>query len=234
MFKKEVNTASAVEMFEFLKGHAQYKNNIANNVKLYNLELEGSESTALTLLNYREYDYTDMLIKDWKKIYKGYSVRFTGRCAGHLVLQCDDYRCNILPDCVLDCENEQDLQEYIKENGIMYTMQELEEATEIVQSFDALTDNMRDYVNDLSNCNIQSYILDDVVYNFNEEYENDLTMFNIDALEFNEEYNAIDVTNIINIKCLFECLTKAIAFISEYGYCLEEFKKDGKAFITFK
>ena len=94
MFYKKVNLSKDKEMFDFLKDHYTYDTlnswnglkSIANCVKVYALELEGNEWTALNYLQQDDYETVNDMIYDWEYEHKGYSVGFNGRSGGYLVL----------------------------------------------------------------------------------------------------------------------------------------------------
>ena len=72
MFVKKVNRNNDKEMFEFLKEHFTYNTmnswngleSIANNVKVYNLGLEGDCWKALDKAQQDDYDEINWMIRD--------------------------------------------------------------------------------------------------------------------------------------------------------------------------
>ncbi len=175
LFRKTgVDICSPKSMFEFICGHSRYDtmnswNNlksIANNVKLYNLNLEGDWCTALDYL-FDERDIGGLqeeindMIREWELEHRGYSLGFNGRSAGYLVIYNKEidgrvnFR-NILPEC-LDHDNYEDFKEYVRYYGwtLKDMMPELREYTKLIRDFDDLCDNIREVVNDYSKRNYE-------------------------------------------------------------------------------
>jgi hypothetical protein len=148
MFYKNVNKNSSKEMYEYLKGHFTYFTNnswnreksIANNVKLYNLELDGDWGRLLEILEIDEYFTINTMIEEWESLHRNYKVGFNGRSAGYLVLYTfEDWY-------VENSENYAEFKELLKNDG--FTLKDyhntLKEEAEMVQSFDELCDNLRE------------------------------------------------------------------------------------------
>lgn len=211
MFYKKVNLNNDKEMFEFLDNHFTYYTmnswnrlfSIANNVKIYNLNLEGDKWVALEMLRLENYSTINFLIKDWEDLHQGYNVGFNGRSGGYIILGNKKNNCNILPDHIADNDYEgykewcKDYQGNVKNNRY-----ELQEYTKIVQDFDKLCDDIREYTNDLSKTDIALTILERAVDHFNIEYRNDLETLNIPKLM--NENKTINVEKIMKINCLYE------------------------------
>ena len=159
MFYKKVNKNNNKEMYEFLKGHFTYftmnswnrEKSIANNVKIYNLNLEGDCWKALEMLEREEYLGINELIADWKAQHKGYSVFFNGRSGGYLVLYNKENSVNVLDFYITNSDNYEDFKELLKDDNI--TLKEyhssLVEQVELVQEFDNLCDILREYCQEL-------------------------------------------------------------------------------------
>lgn len=149
---KKVNKRSNKEMFEFLKNHFTYYTmnswnglkSIANNVKVYNLGLNGDEFKALEILEADEYFTINNIIEGWEYEHPSYEVGFNGRSAGYLVITEKGSNQNILEDYITDVDNYTDFKEYLKERG--WTLKEyhnnLIEQVELVQAFDSLCDEL--------------------------------------------------------------------------------------------
>ena len=164
MFYKKVNKNNTKEMFNFINNHFTYYTmnswnkleSIANNVKLYNLNLGGNWCNALDELFSGEcsslVDEINYQIERWEKDHPGYSLGFNGRSSGYLVMynKEKDGRVNmrtILPRILLqqDYENfKEDCKYYY--GGVKYYKDELKEYTELIQDFDKLCDDLRDVV----------------------------------------------------------------------------------------
>ena len=198
-YKKGLDISNTKEMYEFLKGHFTYDTmnswnglrSIANNVKIYNLDLEGDCWNALRYLEDDEYFNVNMMIEDWENEHEGYSVGFNGRSGGYLVLYSEHHNRNILPDYINDTEDYEDFKNYIKDywGGVKYIKSDLREYVELVRDFDKLCDSIREYVNSLS---LRSFtddkievLLDDFVYN----YKDDMNYMGVEYPEVVESSN---------------------------------------------
>ena len=168
-YKKGLDISNTKQMFEFLKNHYQYHTmnswnrlkSIANNVKLYNLELEGDWDNALSFL-YDEGSDLVYLINDtieiWESEHEGYSVGFNGRSGGYLVLYNKNNNVNILPDYITDYDYEE-FKDYCKDyyGGVKHCKNDLKFYTELVRDFDKLCDELRDIVNEYSKMDYEAY-----------------------------------------------------------------------------
>ena len=167
--KAGVDICSAKSMFNFINEHFTYwtmnswnrLESIANNVKLYNLGLDGDWCVALDFLN-DEHDIGGLqaqiedLVWEWEHDHPGYSLGFNGRSAGYLVIYnynkkegTVNFR-NILPDWLTGFDTYEEWKEYILEY-YAYSIQEmipaLREYVELIRSFDKLCDQLREVVN---------------------------------------------------------------------------------------
>ena len=182
-YKKGLDISNTKEMFEFLKGHFTYDTmnswnglrSIANNVKIYNLGLDGDCWNALRYLEDDNYFNINMMIEDWEAEHEGYVVGFNGRSGGYLVLYSNFHNGNILPNYIYDTEDYEDFKNYVKDywGGVKYIKQDLRDYTKLVQDFDKLCDEIRDYVNSLS---LRSFtddkievLIDDFVYDYKDD-----------------------------------------------------------------
>ena len=182
-YKTGVDITNAKQMFEFLRGHYMYDTmnswnglkSIANNVKIYNLNLDGDHWNALRYLEDDEYFNVNMMIEDWEAEHEGYEVVFNGRSGGYLVLTNKHNNRNILPDEIIYFDNYEDFKSNLKEwwGGVKYFMNDLRFYTKLVQDFDKLCDEIRNYVNELS---LRSFtddkievLLDDFAYDYKDE-----------------------------------------------------------------
>ena len=170
--KSGVDICSPKSMFEFINNHFTYDTlnswnrlkSIANNVKLYNLGLDGDWGTVLDYL-YDENDIGDLqyqiseMINDWEHKHPGYGLGFNGRSSGYLVIYNHDrqngtinFR-NILPDDLVGFDTYEEFKESIKDY-YGWTMKdmipELREYTQLIRDFDKLCDDLRELVNDYS------------------------------------------------------------------------------------
>lgn len=171
-YKSGVDISSTKSMCEFLLNHFQYYtmnswNNlksIANNVKLYNLKLEGDWDNLLDEI----YEQDSLLVQDindtieqWESEHKGYSVGFNGRSDGYLVLYVEHGFKNILPDYLDGFKTYEEVKEYLKNFGehISDYKYELRELTNLVRDFDKLCDDLRDITNEYSLINNKESLL---------------------------------------------------------------------------
>ena len=163
MFYKRVNKNNNKEMFNFLKDHFQYftmtswniEKSIANNVKVYNLELDYK---ILDLLQCDDYFTINCLMKDWETENKGYKVGFNGRSGGYIVLYNDENNRSILDYIIEDSENYEEFKTRLKYNGLYLKeyQEELIRQVDIVQSFDKLCDELLETCkNMLESCTIK-------------------------------------------------------------------------------
>lgn len=169
-YKKGIDITNAKQMFEFINGHFKYwtmnswnnLSSIANNVKVYNLKLDGKWDTALRYLT-SDNDIGDLQVeincrlKDWEADHKGYALGFNGRSGGYLVMYNEEPsgRVNfrtILPYDLDGFDNYEEWKAYLKDNGWLVKdfISTLKEYTQLIQSFDKLCDELRDLVNEYS------------------------------------------------------------------------------------
>lgn len=227
-YTKGIDITNDRQMFNFLKNHFEYPTmnswnrlySIANNVKLYNLKLSGSWTTALSLLETGGYDEIDWMIRDWEHDHIGYEVYFNGRSSGYLVLKEDDTSCGALPDSITSFDNYEDYKEFCRENfgSVKANRDELVYYTKLVQDFDKLCDKIREYVDYLSNLKFEVVEMRESVDKFNEEFANDLEYLGFSELVCNER-GEVDLAEIAQLKCL-EVAFLRIAKRPDQGYKL--------------
>lgn len=165
-YKKGVDICSAKSMFNFLNEHFTYYTlnswngleSIANNVKLYNLHLDGDWCNALAYL-FDEQDIGGLqyelssLIREFERLHSGYVVGFNGRSGGYLVLYNEHNAKTILPENISGFDNYEDFKDNLKTWycwRVKDYLPELREYTKLVQDFDRLCDDMRNLVNEYS------------------------------------------------------------------------------------
>lgn len=221
-YKAGVDVASTKSMWEFLHNHFQYytmnswnrSKSIANNVKLYNLNLEGDWTVAMRYL-FDESDagllqmYIDDEIRAFEEENRWYKVFSNGRSGGYLVLCNVDNNSSVLPDC-LDYETYEDFKTEAHWDGYRVTDfdRELREAVEVVREFDKLCDRLRDLVNEYSKRSFDVDKLEQAVERFDDEYFSDLSKLELagpcmegDRVKLNDiaHYNAF-------MQCFIKCL----------------------------
>jgi hypothetical protein len=204
---------------------------IANNVKVHNLELSGNCWTALSLLENGEYDTISYMIDDWRRCHPGYEVYFNGRSNGYLILKDTDYNGHMLPESILDSETYEDYKEYCREyfGSVKANREELVRFTKLVQSFDKLCDELRDYCDRLSNLKFEVIEMEKSVEEFNNRYEDDLYYLDFKMLHCDGD-GKVDVSEIKALNSLFEAFIR-IADRSDSGYKLDCNDED---FICYK
>ncbi len=208
-YKTNIDICNDKQMFHFLKDHFRYDTmnswnrlqSIANNVKIYNLSLDGDCWIALSMLNKDNYFTVNMMIEDWEDEHPNYKVGFNGRSGGYLVLYNKNDNQNVLPDYIVDGDYE-DYKQYIKDyyGTLKDNRSNLRYLTELVRDFDKLCDDIRNYVNELSKVDIVNEILTEVAENFNEEYEEDMNLLEIDPLTVVD--NKIDLKDLSTSKVM--------------------------------
>ena len=224
-YTKGIDITNDKQMFNFLKDHFQYHitngtETIANNVKIYNLRLSGDCWTALSFLQDDDYFVVNMMIEDWEAEHLGYKVGFSGRSGGYLVLySADNYHRGVLPDD-LDCEDYEEYKSYCKEcyGSVKANRKYLVETVKLVQDFDRLCDEIRDYVDELSNRNFLIDAMEDSVERFNEQYAEDLEYLGFDPLHV--ELDKVDISEINQVVSLYEAFIR-VADKRDLGYRIE-------------
>lgn len=227
-YKTGLDITNDRQMFEFLKNHFEYYTmnswnglkSIANNVKVFNLGLDGDCYVALNLLQLDDYATINFMIEDWEYAHEGYCVGFSGRSGGYLVLGSNQHNGNILPDCIVDSSDYENFKNYVKDlwGGLKYYRPNLRDYVKLVQDFDKLCDEIREYVNSLSQVDFISEELQKVVDRFNSYYEADLEYLGIKKLEVTED-NKIYVGEIDKLTFTLDAF-KELADRSEYGLTL--------------
>ena len=219
-YTKGIDITNDKQMFNFLKDHFQYSNTIANNVKIYKLRLSGDCWTALTFLQDDNYFVVNMMIEDWEAEHSDYKVGFSGRSGGYLVLySADNYHRGVLPDD-LDCEDYEEYKEYCKEcyGSVKANHRYLVEIVKLVQDFDRLCDEIRDYADELSNKNFSIKAMEDSAERFNEQYAEDLEYLGFDPLHV--ELDKVDISEINQVVSLYEAFIR-VADKRDLGYRIE-------------
>lgn len=227
-YKTGVDITNDKQMFNFLKNHFEYwtmnswnrMESIANNVKLYNLDLTGDWSVALSLLEAGEYDTISWMIHDWEEENRGYEVTFNGRCGGYLVLTDKGSNAHVLPQAVYECEDYEEYKRYCKEfyGSVKENRWELVRYTKLVQSFDKLCDQLRDFCNELSKQSFEIVEMQKAVNDFNDVYEHDLEYLEFQYLKCDEQ-GIVDLSEIIQLQSLTEAFLRTAKRADEgYGF----------------
>lgn len=228
-YKKYVDITNDRQMFNFLKSHTEYWTmnswnglaSIANNVKLYNLNLTGDWSVALSLLEAGEYDIINMMIHDWEAENRGYEVTFNGRCGGYLVLTDRGCSRNVLPEAIYENDTYEDYKAWCREyyGSVKANRAELVEFTKLVQSFDRLCDQLRAYCDDLSRQSFEIVEMQKAVDEFNDCYNSDLEYLEFQYLKCDEQ-GIVDLSEIVRLQSLTEAFLRT-ARRADNGYGFE-------------
>ena len=237
-YKKGIDITNDKQMFNFLKDHYQYYTmnswnglkSIAHNVKIYNLKLSGNCYNALTFLQNDDYFTVNLMIEDWEADHPNYKVGFNGRSGGYLVLYNNDNNSCVLPDEIDECEDYEEYKRYCKEyyGGVKHNRRDLVEMVKLVQDFDKLCDDLRDYVNELSMKDFAAEALEEVVDRFNENYYDDLVTLGYSELVI--EDGKVNVAEIKQLDCLYEAFCK-VANKKDVGYKLTNVGVDYVKFV---
>ena len=225
-YKTGVDITNDKQMFNFLRDHFEYYTmnswnglrSVANNVKIYRLELAGDWSVALSLLESGEYDTISMMIMDWERDHPGYEVAFNGRSGGYLVLTDKGSNRHVLPEEITDSVDYEDYKDYCREyiGSVKMNRKVLVDYTKLVQSFDRLCDELRDYCDYLSKQSFEITEMQKAVEEFNNKYCADLEYLDFDYLKCDEQ-GIVDVGEICCLDCLYEAFLR-IADRSKEGY----------------
>ena len=239
-YKKGIDITNDRQMFNFLKNHFEYYtmsswnhcSSIANNVKLYSLGLSGDWCNALSLLEAGEYENLNWMIQDWCREHPGYEVCFNGRSSGYLVLKDTNYNNHILPDSIVYSNNYEEYKSYCRYHfgSVKANRNELVTYTKLVQDFDKLCDELRDYCDGLSKLSFEVTAMERSVELFNEQYDDDLALLGFEKLVCDKE-GKVDVSEITTFGCLFEAFWR-VADRSDLGYKIKS-DENKKGFVYY-
>ena len=227
-YKTGIDITNDKQMFNFIKEHFEYSimnswnrvNTIANNVKLYNLDLSGDWTIAYDLLNNGEYDNISFMIQEWELEHPGYSVYFNGRSGGYLVLKPSDENRSVLCDDIIESEDYEEYKRFCREfyGSVKANRDDLVYYTKLIQDFDKFCDDLRDYCNELSNLKFEVVEMQRAVDNFNEEYAEDLKYLRFNYLICNSN-GEVNINEISILKSLLAAFYK-VADRSDSGYTI--------------
>ena len=228
-YKTGVDITNDKQMFNFLRDHFEYYTlyswnglkSVANNVKLYNLNLSGDWSVALSLLEAGEYEDISMMIMDWEREHPGYEVQFNGRCGGYLVLTNKGSNRHVLPEEITDSVDYEDYKTYCREylGSVKMNRRVLVDYVTLVRDFDKLCDELRDYCDQLSQQSFEIVEMQRAVNEFNDDYSDDLEYLDFQCLKMDAD-GCVDLTEICQLECLREAFAR-IADRKDEGYVLE-------------
>ena len=235
-YQKGIDITNDKQMFNFLRNHSEYYTmnswngvrTVANNVKLYNLELAGDWGVAYDLLATGEYDYINDMLELWADLHNGFEVHFNGRSGGYLILCNNDNNYHVLPEEITNSVDYEDYKYYCREcyGSVKANRGTLVFYTKLVQAFDKLCDDLRDFCNELSKQTFEIDAMDKAVEQFNEEYADDLEYLEFDYLKMDEE-GAVNVSEIFTLKALADAFIRiCLARCEDYGYDLDWIDED--------
>lgn len=226
-YMKGIDITNDKQMFNFLKNHCKYYTmnswnglmSIANNVKIYRLGLSGDCYNALALLQADDYFTINMMIEDWEAEHKGYKVGFNGRSGGYLVLYNSDNNRSLLPDEIDNCEDYEEYKRYCKEyfGSVKANRSDLIFYTKLVQDFDRLCDELRDYCDELSIKKFEVEEMRKSVEAFNDRYYDDLYYLSFSEL-ICEDDGKVDCSEIFTLESLKEAFCR---LANRDGYTLK-------------
>lgn len=241
-YKTGVDITNDKSMFNFLNNHFTYNTmnswnrlaSIANNVKVHKLNLKGDCWAALAFLQKDEYFNLNEMIHEWESKHPGYECGFNGRSGGYLVLYNKGNNLGVLPDELVGYDSYEDWKSDIKGYGyrVCDFHNTLVEYTKLVQDFDRLCDQLRDYVDELSVRDFTIDSMEDNIDRFNDEYYDDFETLNFSLLEVDSE-GKVDVTEVKTLKALYEALLRSLDQ-KDLGYKLIETEDDDKYYLQYK
>ena len=228
-YKTGVDITNDKQMFNFLRDHFMYYTanswnglrSIANNVKLYNLDLSGDWCVALSLLEADDYDYISMLLHDWEREHPGYTVGFNGRSGGYLVLGNKGNARQVLPEDIIGRVDYEDYKDYCREyyGSVKANRDSLVYYTKLVQSFDRLCDELRNYCDYLSKLSFEIIEMQKAIEEFNEQYYPDLDYLGFQELKCDAQ-GIVDLSEVLNLRSLADAFLR-IADRHTMGYKFE-------------
>lgn len=219
-YKKGIDICNTKSMWNFLKNHYSYytlnswnrQKSIANNVKLYNLNLEGDWTVAMRYL-FDEADcaglqtFIEDEIREFEDKYPYYEVASNGRSGGYLVIYEKQGHGSILPSCVDDYDTYDDFKQSLKDSWYAETVSEytyeLREAVKIVREFDKLCDRLRDLVNEYSKRSFDVDKLEDALTYFGDQYGDDLDLLSLNGPEL--EGDRVKLNDIEDFAAFMHC-----------------------------
>lgn len=226
-YKTGVDITNDKSMFNFIAGHPTYytlnpwngHRSIAHNVKLYNLGLEGKWTTALSHLESGEYDTIRFMLDSWEREHPGYRIVFNGRSNGYLVLHNEENCLSVFPE-TLDYETYEDYKADMREyyGSVRANRDELVEFVRLVQAFDRLCDEIREFVNGLSKLSYELEEMHKIVEEFNDIYADDLELLGFNSLMVTDN-GEVDIAEIYTLQCLAEAFQR-LADRKRLGYHL--------------
>lgn len=243
-YQKGIDITNDKQMFNFLKNHFEYwtmnswnrLGSIANNVKLYNLGLTGDWGVAYDMLAAGEYETINDMLMVWADLHNGFEVNFNGRSGGYLVLCNNNNNGHVLPEEITGSVDYEEYKSYCKDylGSVKANRNTLVFYTKLVQDFDRLCDELRDFCNDLSQQTFEIIEMQKAVDRFNDEYADDLEYLEFDYLRMAED-GSVNVSEIFALRSLGDAFMRiCMAGCKDYGYDLEWVDEDNIKIVKHK
>lgn len=235
-YQKGIDITNDKQMFNFLKNHYEYwtmnswnrLSSIANNVKLYNLDLSGDWGVAYDLLAAGEYETINNMLMIWANLHNGFEVHFNGPSGGYLVLCNNDNNYHVLPDEITEAIGYEEYKRWCCENygSVKANRSTLVFYTKLVQDFDKLCDALREYCDELSQQTFEIVEMQRAIDQFNDEYADDLEYLDFSFLKMDND-GAVNVSEIFALKSLADAFIRiCLSRCQEYGYDLDWIDQD--------
>lgn len=166
IFNKTANITTMEDKYNYLKNHKQYwtmnswnyLKSVANNVKIYNLELTNDQEQAIYKFMEEDYDtYADSIMDQLLLLIKKHNLRnifFNGRSSGYLVLGDQEYHNgNALGDLFAKYDSIEAYKEHLTEYDELSELeandliqQVIDRDFDLVKRFDQVCDELRQFV----------------------------------------------------------------------------------------
>ena len=161
-YKKNINVSHIKDVYNFLYEHKKYSIRdcfyindftIANNVKVWNLDLKCDKNAALETIVYdnKFKHLVDSYLTAFEGTHPGYVVYFAG---GYLLLsrEVNDKIKSVLPSYLFAGMNYEQFKRYAKEedNGVKYFKDELTEVFSVTRDFDKLCDELTQVLDEVT------------------------------------------------------------------------------------
>jgi hypothetical protein len=228
-YKAGIDITNDKQMFNFLRNHFEYYTanswnglrSVANDVKLYRLNLSGSWATAYDLLAAGDYELINDRLLQWAEDHDGFEAIFNGRSGGYLVLMNNDNNRHVLPEEITNSVDYEDYKEYCRDyyGSVKANRSDLVFYTKLVQDFDKLCDELREFCDELSKQTFEIIEMQKAVEEFNDVYYNDLEYVDFQCLTCDAQ-GIVDLSEIIQLTSLTETFLR-IANRKNEGYTFE-------------
>jgi hypothetical protein len=235
-YQTGIDITNDKQMFNFLKNHFEYytlsswnhRSSIANNVKLHRLNLTGDWGVAYGLLANGEYDTINDMLLAWAEQHPSFEVCFNGRSGGYLVLHNIHNNVHVLPTEIIESEDYDEYKRWCRDRygSVKAHRESLVFYTKLVQDFDRLCDELREFCNDLSKQTFEIVEMQKAVDQFNDEYADDLAYLDFSFLKMDDE-GAVNVSEVFALKSLADAFIRiCLSRCQEYGYDLDWIDED--------